>query len=88
MGTAERSLAMLGMTSRGIIKPRDAEELRQVVEWALNDGKTLAIYGAQLASINVLLLFFGQRIAKEYAGAAVLVSYFILCVGAVVLLSW
>ena len=54
----------------------------------MNDGKTLAIYGAQLASINVLLLFFGQRIAKEYAGAAVLVSYFILCVGAVVLLSW
>ena len=46
MGTAERSLAMLGMTSRGIIKPRDAEELRQVVEWALNDGKTLDVRGS------------------------------------------
>ncbi len=65
-----------------------ALSLAGAVQLAMNDGKTLAIYGAQLASINVLLLFFGQRIAKEYAGAAVLVSYFILCVGAVVLLSW
>jgi glycolate oxidase FAD binding subunit len=37
---------MLGMTSRGIIKPSDAEELRQVVEWALNDGKTLDVRGS------------------------------------------
>jgi hypothetical protein len=65
-----------------------ALSLAGAVQLAMNDGKALAIYGAQLASINVLLLFFGQRIAKEYAGAAVLVSYFILCVGAVVLLSW
>lgn len=46
-----------------------------------------ALYGAQVAAINVLLLFFGQRIAKEYVGAAVLVPYFILCIGAVLLMS-
>ena len=33
------------------------------------------------------MLFFGQRIAKDYAGAATLVSYFILCIGAIVLLA-
>ncbi len=29
----------------GIIKPRDAKELRQAVEWALNDGVTLDVRG-------------------------------------------
>jgi len=29
----------------GTIKPRDANELRQAVEWALNDGKTLDVRG-------------------------------------------
>jgi hypothetical protein len=33
------------------------------------------------------MLFFGQRLAKDYAGAAALVPYFILCAGAVVLLG-
>jgi hypothetical protein len=33
------------------------------------------------------MLFFGQRMAKDYAGAASLVPYFILSVGAVVLMS-
>ena len=30
------------------------------------------------SSINFLFLFFGQRVAKDYAGAAVIVNYFIL----------
>src|SRR3982750_3874531 len=29
----------------GTIKPRDATELRQAVEWALNEGKTLDVRG-------------------------------------------
>jgi len=49
--------------------------------------KAWALYGAQLAAIVIVMLFFGQRIAKQYAGAAVLVPYFILCIGEVVLLS-
>jgi hypothetical protein len=32
------------------------------------------------------MLFFGQRIAKDYAGAATLVPYFTLSVGAVMLM--
>ncbi|MSR41241.1 MAG: DoxX family protein [Phycisphaerales bacterium] len=62
--------------------------LAGAVEIVMGEGKTIALYGAQLAAIDILLLFFGQRIAKEYAGAAALVPYFLLCVGAVVLLKF
>lgn len=46
-----------------------------------------AIGGAQLAALNVVMLFLGQRIAKDYAGAASLVPYFGLCAGTVLLLA-
>src|SRR6266487_6240893 len=39
---------------------------------------TFAFYGAVVSAIAVLCLFFGQRVAKEYAGAAILVPYFLL----------
>ena len=32
----------------GTIKPRDAKELRQAVEWALNEGFTLDVRGSGL----------------------------------------
>src|SRR4029079_16684278 len=38
----------------------------------------VAFYGAAISAVAVLALFFGQRIAKDYAGAAVLVPYFLL----------
>ena len=53
----------------------------------LNGEKTFAMYGAQLATINIAMLFFGQRIAKDYAGAASLVPYFIVCIGEILLLT-
>src|SRR5204863_7193188 len=34
---------------------------------------TLAFYGAVISAIAMIALFFGQRMAKDYAGAAVLV---------------
>lgn len=39
-----------------------------------------AIFGLELATISILCLFLGQRVAKDYAGAVSLVSYFILLV--------
>ena len=54
---------------------------------AMSGEKTFAMYGAQLATLDIVMLFFGQRIAKDYAGAASLVPYLILCVGQVVLLT-
>ena len=38
----------------------------------------LLTIGLLIAALNFLALFFGQRIAKDYEGAAVLVNYFIL----------
>src|SRR6266403_1396730 len=48
---------------------------------------TLAFYGAVISAVAILALFFGQRMAKEYAGAAVLVPYFLLALGAIYLLA-
>jgi hypothetical protein len=44
---------------------------------------TIALYGAILSAAAVTGLFFGQRVAKEYAGAAVLVPYFLLTLVAI-----
>src|SRR5689334_2400852 len=38
---------------------------------------TIALYGATVSAAAIMALFFGQRIAKDYAGAAVLVPYFL-----------
>ena len=48
---------------------------------------TLAFYGAVLAAVSLVALFFGQRMAKDYAGAAVLVPYFLLSLVAIFLLA-
>jgi hypothetical protein len=47
----------------------------------------IAFYGAIVSAIAILCLFFGQRIAKEYAGAAILVPYFLLTLVAIYLLG-
>ena len=48
---------------------------------------TVAFCGAALSGVAVLALFFGQRMAKDYAGAAVLVPYFLLVLVAMYLLA-
>jgi len=48
---------------------------------------TIAFYGAIVSAAAVTALFFGQRIAKDYAGAAVLVPYFLLTLVAIYLLA-
>jgi hypothetical protein len=48
---------------------------------------TIAFYGAVLSAIAIVALFFGQRMAKDYAGAAVLVPYFLLTLVAIYLLA-
>ena len=44
----------------------------------VNGNNMLLTIGLLIAALNFLALFFGQRIAKDYEGAAVLVNYFIL----------
>jgi hypothetical protein len=48
---------------------------------------TLAFYGAVAAAFAILALFFGQRMAKDYPGAATLVPYFLLALAAIYLLA-
>ena len=48
---------------------------------------TVAFYGAVISAVAIIALFFGQRMAKEYAGAAVLVPYFLLALAAIYLLA-
>ena len=48
---------------------------------------SVAFYGAVISAVALIALFFGQRMAKEYAGAAVLVPYFLLTLAAIYLLA-
>src|SRR5437868_12325486 len=48
---------------------------------------TLAFYGAVISAVAIIALFLGQRMAKDYAGAAVLVPYFLLALAAIYLLA-
>jgi hypothetical protein len=47
----------------------------------------VAFYGAVISAAAIIALFFGQRMAKDYAGAAVLVPYFLLALVAIYLLA-
>jgi hypothetical protein len=48
---------------------------------------TVAYWGALIAGVNLVALFFGQRVSKDYAGAAALVPYFLLVLTAIYLLA-
>ena len=48
---------------------------------------TIAFYGSIVAGLALLALFFGQRMAKEYPGAASLVPYFLVVIAAVIWLG-
>jgi hypothetical protein len=53
----------------------------------LRHDSTIAFYGAIVAGLALLALFFGQRMAKEYPGAAVLVPYFLVVIAALIWLG-
>ena len=48
---------------------------------------TFAFYGAIASAFAILALFFGQRMAKDYPGAATLVPYFLLALAAIYILA-
>jgi uncharacterized membrane protein YphA (DoxX/SURF4 family) len=53
----------------------------------LTCSSKFAFYGAVISAFSILSLFFGQRMAKDYAGAAILVPYFLLTLVAIYLLA-
>lgn len=54
-----------------------------VIELFINNGRTFGLYGAIFSSITLLMMLFGQRLAKDYDGARTIVIYFIPAVIAV-----
>ncbi|MBT8294841.1 MAG: DoxX family protein [Gramella sp.] len=56
--------------------------------WIISyDDPTLALYSCVLACLTLLMLLFGQRVAKDYAGAFTLTGYFIVCMFGVYIMS-
>lgn len=51
-----------------------------IVYFFITSSTVLIFAAAGIAAISIISLFFGQRIVKDYAGAATLVHYFILIV--------
>lgn len=53
----------------------------------LGVGTSVAFLGVAIAGANVVGLMFGQRVVKDYGGAAVLVPYFLLILATMLLLK-
>jgi uncharacterized membrane protein YphA (DoxX/SURF4 family) len=53
------------------------------IELLINNGRDFGLYGAVFSCITLLMLLFGQRLAKDYDGARTIVIYFIPAVMAV-----
>lgn len=51
-----------------------------IAEVGLFRSFNFSLLGTSLSAISLLMLFFGQRIAKDYAGAGGLVPYFIVAI--------
>ncbi len=57
------------------------------VQLFLTGTKTMALYGAIVSCIALLMLLFGQRMAKDYVGAQTIVIYLVPAVLLVFLLQ-
>tara|TARA_R110002051_G_scaffold73135_1_gene132637 strand:- start:5337 stop:5735 length:399 start_codon:yes stop_codon:yes gene_type:complete len=59
-----------------------------IYELIVNGQTPFALYGAILSCVTLLMLLFGQRIAKDYEGAKTIVIYFIPTILLVFLLQF
>ena len=53
------------------------------IELLMNNGRIFGFYGAVFSCITLLMLLFGQRLAKDYDGARTIVIYLISAILAV-----
>ena len=51
-----------------------------IIYFLLTGSTVLIFYASALGAASITALFFGQRVAKDYPGAAVLIPYFILLI--------
>ncbi|HRI03916.1 MAG TPA: hypothetical protein PLL77_09250 [Pyrinomonadaceae bacterium] len=52
--------------------------LAGIIYFLTTGSMVLIFWAAALGAVSITALFFGQRVAKDYPGAAVLIPYFIL----------
>ncbi len=53
------------------------------IELYVNNGRSFGFYGAVFSCLTLIMMLFGQRLAKDYDGARTIVIYFIPAVMAV-----
>lgn len=58
-----------------------------VIQLLVNQNRTYGLYGAIFSCITLIMLLYGQRLAKDYDGARTIVIYFIPAVMVVFWLS-
>lgn len=58
-----------------------------IFQMARSGSSTMALYGAILSCLTLLMLLFGQRMAKDYAGAMTIAIYFIPAILLVLLIQ-
>jgi hypothetical protein len=59
-----------------------------VLDLLIFGGNKLILYGFVVNAISLNMLFFGQRVSKDYEGAAVLVGYFFLTIVGILTFHW
>ena len=57
------------------------------IQLLVNNGRSFGLYGGIFSCITLIMLLFGQRIAKDYDGARTIVLYFIPAIMVVYWLS-
>ena len=58
-----------------------------IFSFLINGTKSLMFYGFVINALSIIALFFGQRLAKDYDGAGVLLGYFMLTIIGILSLS-
>lgn len=58
-----------------------------IAQLIISANTSLGLIGAQLSALSILALFFGQRLAQDYEGAATLVGYFLVCLATIFVLG-
>jgi uncharacterized membrane protein YphA (DoxX/SURF4 family) len=58
-----------------------------MIEMSISGGTTFGKYGAVVSCVTLLMLLFGQRVAKDYDGARTIAIYFVTAVLGVYLLQ-
>ena len=46
------------------------------IQLVVNSGRTFGVYGGIFSCITLIMLLFGQRLAKDYDGSRTIVIYF------------